>query len=315
MTFSSAVKEEIARSRVKRRDCRLAELSALLHVIGSLQLGAAKRVRLATESYAVARSSVALCKSLYPIETEILVRERRKLGKNRSFTIVFEGEGVSQLLADTGLLKRGAEGMELGEGIEQALLKDDECRRAFLRGVFLGGGSVTDPTKTYHLECVMPGQMFADDLVKLMDEYELHAKVLLRKGSCVVYLKEGDKIIEFLTLIGAHNAILSLENVRILKDMRNNLNRVVNCETANIDKTVNAAQRQIENIRLIERYRGLETLPEPLREMAEIRLNHPDAPLSELCTMLGGVGKSGVNHRLRRLENIAHELRTEKGEW
>lgn len=192
----------------------------------------------------------------------------------------------------------------------ERITRDSCCKRAFLRGAFLAGGSVSDPEKTYHLEIAAHYRDFASLIRTIINTYALHSKVIRRKGSMVVYLKEGENIVDFLNIIGAHRALLTLENIRILKEMRNNVNRLVNCETANLDKTVNASVRQISNIKYIQQHIGLETLPENLKEIAVMRLKHTDASLRELGDMLNPpLGKSGVNHRLRKLEKIADDYR------
>ena len=172
------------------------------------------------------------------------------------------------------------------------------------------GGSISNPEKTYHLEFVTHSEEYAVDLSKLINSYGLNSKVIQRKNSYIIYIKEGEQIVDLLNIIGAHSCLLELENIRIMKEMRNNVNRLVNCETANLSKTVNAAVRQVESIKLIQSQIGLQRLPKNLREIAELRLNYPDESLKELGEMLDPpVGKSGVNHRLRKIEKIAEELR------
>ncbi|NLB20548.1 MAG: DNA-binding protein WhiA, partial [Clostridium sp.] len=194
--------------------------------------------------------------------------------------------------------------------IQPELIHDDGLKKAFIKGAFLGSGSVSNPEKAYHLEFVVNSLELAEELRDLINTFGLTAKVIARKNTFIVYLKEGEQIVDILSIIGAFNSLFEFENVRIVKDMRNNVNRLVNCETANLSKTVNAAVRQVESIRLIERELGLQRLPKPLREMAEIRLEYPDESLKELGEILEPkVGKSGVNHRLRKIEKIADELR------
>jgi DNA-binding protein WhiA len=218
--------------------------------------------------------------------------------------------GSHDILKASGILQEGDKGLRLSSKLPNHLIKKVCCRKAYLRGVFLGGGSISDPEKTYHLELVTNNENFAEDIKELLNHYELGAKVVVRKGNYVVYIKEGEHIVKFLSIIGAHNALLSLENVRIYKEMRNNVNRIVNCETANLDKTLNAASRQIENIRYIKNTIGLEKLPAGLAEMAELRLRYKEASLKELGEMMSpAVGKSGVNHRLRKLDQIADNHR------
>lgn len=317
MSFSSKAKEELIQARTKRPCCKMAELSALVQMSGSLQLasGGRKRLRLTTESYAVARWGVQLAKSLFPLESEIMVREHKRLGKNRSFAILLDGESIQDLLLKTGLMSQSEEGYSFEGGVPARLVEKECCKRSFLRGAFLGGGSVSNPERGYHLEFVVRTERLAEELCNLLNYYDLNAKVVLRKGSNVVYLKEGEKITDLLKLIGATGAILDLEDVRIFKDIRNNLNRSVNCETANLEKTVYASVRQIENIRYLLTNGGMDKLPIRLREIAEARINNPDATLVELSELLSEpVGKSGVNHRLRKLEAMANQLRTKKGE-
>lgn len=175
----------------------------------------------------------------------------------------------------------------------------------------MAGGSVNNPEgSSYHLEIASMYEEHCQALVKLANRFDLNARFIERKKGFIFYIKEGEKIIEFLSLIGAHQALLRFEDVRIMKDMRNSVNRIVNCETANLNKTIGAAVRQIDNIRLLQREVGLENLPDKLREVAEIRLKHPDINLKEVGDLLkGAVSKSGVNHRLRKIDEMAEKLR------
>jgi DNA-binding protein WhiA len=183
-----------------------------------------------------------------------------------------------------------------------------------LRGAFLAAGSVTDPEKAYHLEIAVLSPSFAEKLQELMSFFSLDAKIVVRKKYQVVYLKEGSQIVDFLNVVEAHVALMEFENIRIVKEVRNTVNRQVNCETANIGKTVAAAAKQLEDIRYIEKNMGLRKLAVGLREIAELRLEYPDSSLQELGQMLDPpIGKSGVNHRLRKLGNIADDLREKNG--
>ena len=194
---------------------------------------------------------------------------------------------------------------------ENALLTQQSCcKRAFIRGAFLASGSISDPEKGYHFEIVTQDERKATHLQEIICRFQIDAKIVLRKKSYVVYVKEGAQIVDMLAIMEANVALMNLENIRILKEMRNSVNRKVNCETANINKTVNAAVKQIEDIRLIEQKKGFHNLNEGLAEIAELRLQYPEATLKELGMMLNPqVGKSGVNHRLRKLSEIADELR------
>jgi hypothetical protein len=203
----------------------------------------------------------------------------------------------------------------INAGWDMRLLRKLCCRKAYLRGAFLGGGSVSKPEGEYHLELVTGNLDFAKTMMRVLKSFDLIAKLTDRKQDFVVYLKGGDEITSLLRVIGAHNALFTFENVRVVKDMRNKVNRLVNCETANLEKTVNAAVRQVENIHAIDRHLGLGRLPKTLRETAELRLEYPEATLQELVDLSGGrISKSGINHRMRKLEQIALSLERETEE-
>ena len=209
-------------------------------------------------------------------------------------------------------LAMGTDGkITLTETVNSLLIKNSCCARAWLRGAFLSVGSMSDPRKSYHLEFVCGRKAQAEQLRDVLSEFQIEARIIGRKKYQVVYLKEGAGIVDLLNVMGAHVSLMELENMRILKEMRNSINRRVNCETANISKTVTAAGRQIEDILLIRDRYGFENLPDNLRQMAEVRLEYPDAALKELGGYLEPVvGKSGVNHRLRRLSEIADKIRS-----
>lgn len=317
MSFSSRTKEELCNDKLKQECCRKAALCALSQMAGSLQLafGGKKRLRIKTESYAVARYAIKLAKGLYALESQVLVRERKRLGKNRSFAIVFSGDAVEDMLLDIGLLTRTEDGLSFETGVPEKLLENDCCKRAFLKGAFMGSGSISNPERGYHLEFVVTREQMAVELSEVLNFYGLKAKSVSRKASYVVYLKESEKITEFLALIGAFGALLELESVKTDKEFNNNLNRKLNCETANIQKTVNAAVRQNENIRYLLNHDSFSSLSPELRAIAELRIDNPEVSLAELGKMLEPpLGKSGVNHRLRKLEEIANTIRQQKGD-
>ena len=199
---------------------------------------------------------------------------------------------------------------DLRDSVSSMLLKSSCCQRAFLRGAFLSAGSMSDPEKSYHLEIVCQKERQAEQIQQILHSFGVEARIIVRKKYYVVYIKEGSGISDFLNIIEAHVAMMDFENYRIVKDMRNSINRRVNCETANISKTVSAASRQTEDILYLKEKYGFENLPEGLRQMAQIRLEYPDAPLRELGGYLNPpVGKSGVNHRLRKLCELADRVR------
>jgi len=314
VSFSSVAKNEVCRVSSSKECCRIAELSALLHLTGSIQKsGNQFLLRADTESAAVARRAFSLFKDVFKIHPQIEMKENH-LKKNHIYSLVInQSEEVMTILQKTGLITH--KNIFKTDSIKESIVAKKCCRISFLRGAFLGGGSISNPEKMYHLEFVTGTEAFANDLAKTLNFFNLNAKVAQRKNNMIAYVKEGDKISAFLSLIGAHTAVMEFENIRILKEMRNNVNRAVNCETANLSKTVNAAVRQIDNIVYIKKHMGFEKLLPSLREIAELRMNNPEASLDELKDQLSEpVGRSGVNHRLRKLNEIAENLKKEKGD-
>jgi cell division protein WhiA len=295
--------------------CAKAELAALIRMNGSLSFSNKQLVLdISTENAAIARRIYTLIKKTFPVHVELLVRKKMRLKKNNVYLVRISQE-AQKLLANLGIMK---EGFQFVRQISDDIISEGCCKRAYLRGAFLAGGSVNHPeTSSYHLEIFSLYEEHNESLWKLVNSYDLNAKILERKKGFIVYIKEGEKITEFLNIIGAHQALLFFEDVRIMKDMRNSVNRLVNCETANLNKTVGAAMRQVENIRFIKREVGLNILPERLREIAELRVNHQDVTLKELGEMVssGKVSKSGVNHRLRKIDEFANKLRNGESEF
>ncbi|SFU29272.1 hypothetical protein SAMN04487886_100319 [Clostridium sp. DSM 8431] len=315
MSFSAKVKGEIARYSELTKSEALAQISAIMKVSGTIGFsGSGLSFKITTENPSSARLIFTLLKIHFDIHSRLMVKRSNSLKKNNIYMVVINEEmGVRRLLQETGILTEVDGVMSLNYRIQEEMIKTDEEKRAYIRGAFLGGGSISNPEKTYHLEFVTHSEEYAIDLCKLINTFRLNSKVIQRKNSFIIYIKEGEQIVDLLNIIGAHSCLLELENIRIMKEMRNNVNRLVNCETANLSKTVNAAVRQVESIKLIQREIGLKRLPKNLREVAELRLNYPDESLKDLGEMLDPpVGKSGVNHRLRKIEKIAEELRTSK---
>ncbi|WP_411169112.1 DNA-binding protein WhiA [Clostridium sp. MB05] len=313
MSFSSKVKGEICRHSELTKEEALAEISAIMKVSGTISFsGLGLAFRITTENPASARHIFSLLKEHFNIHSKLMVKKSNSLKKNNIYMVLIEENmGVRNLLRETGILTEVEGVLTLDYRIDENMVKTDELKRAYVRGAFVGGGSITNPEKTYHLEFVTHSEDYAKDLSVLINTFGLNSKVIQRKNSYIIYLKEGEQISNLLGIIGAHTSLLELENIRIMKEMRNNVNRLVNCETANLSKTVNAAVRQVESIKLIQREIGLQRLPKNLREIAELRLSYPDESLKELGEMLNPpVGKSGVNHRLRKIEKIAEEVRS-----
>ncbi|MCI6190773.1 MAG: DNA-binding protein WhiA [Clostridium sp.] len=315
MSFSAKVKGELGRYTEMSREEALAQISAMMKVSGTIAFnGKGLSFKITTENPTSARLVFTLLKEHFHIHSKLMVKKSNSLKKNNIYMVVIDEEmGVRELLKETGIFKEVDGGITLDYRIDEKMVETDDEKRAYIRGAFLGGGSVTNPEKNYHLEFVTHSEEYAHDLCELINSCGLNSKVIQRKNSFIVYIKEGEQIVDILNIMGAHSCLLELENIRIMKEMRNNVNRLVNCETANLSKTVNAAVRQVESIKLIQSKIGLKRLPQNLREIAELRLEYPDESLKELGEMLNPpVGKSGVNHRLRKIEKIAEELRSEK---
>ena len=313
MSFSGMVKEELSRQISPARHCRIAETAALLCACG--RVTSEGRLRLQTENAAVVRKGFTLLQKTFNIDTEIAVRESRQMKKGNLYYVEIEDpDEIRNVLQGTKLSVSRADGESLCSD-NTLVTQQSCCKRAFIRGAFLASGSISDPEKGYHFEIVCPDRQKAEQLQVLIHSFQIDAKIVLRKKSYVVYVKEGAQIVDMLAVMEANVALMNLENIRILKEMRNSVNRKVNCETANINKTVNAAVKQIEDIRLIESKMGFHSLNEGLAEIAELRLQYPEDTLKELGMMLNPqVGKSGVNHRLRKLSEIAEGLRDDKEE-
>lgn len=309
MSFSTVTKNELARITGSESCCKKAELAALVKMDGTLHIkGGQMSLDVRTYNAAVARKIFSLFKELFNISAQVMARRKVRLRKNNVYLVrVYSEDNMQKILAGLGIVDQSG---ELQESMPGALLSRECCRRSYLRGLFLGGGSVNSPERAYHMEITTNNLRHANDIKHILKGFDLSARVSPRKHWYVVYLKESDQICRCLNIMGAHNALLDFESKRVYKEVRNRVNRLVNCETANLDKTIGAAMRQVEDIKLIQQSRGLNSLPGSLRQVAEARLKYPDASLRELGElMVPPVGKSGVNHRLRKLSRIAGRLR------
>ena len=313
MSFSSTVKEELSRQLTTARHCQIAEMAAILSLCGRVKISASDHFAIAihTENLAVARKYFTLLKKTFNINTDVSIRQSGKLTGNRTYIVaVKEHEDALRVLQAVKFLDANGEVGEELSLVKNMVVQNPCCRRAFVRGAFLAAGSISDPERFYHFEIVCGTMAKARQLQGLIAAFDIDAKIVLRKKYYVVYIKEGSQIVDILGVMEASVALMELENIRILREMRGNVNRKVNCETANINKTVSAAVKQMEDIRYIRDTAGLESLPENLQEMARVRLERPEATLKELGEALDPpVGKSGVNHRLRKLSLIAEDLR------
>lgn len=302
MSFSGKVKEELVRLENDARHCQIAELAAILIYSGAAKTDVSgnRTIEIQSDVSCVAARCCMLLEKLGLTEKNVTWDAQ---GSNT----LYLGENDSDVINKTLQTIKYKEGDTL---VNPLVMKSLCCKRACLRGAFLSIGSMSNPEKGYHLEFVCSDAQQAEQLVDTLLIYEIHAKVVVRKKYQVVYLKESEEIVELLNVIGAHISLMNLENLRILKDMRNSINRKVNCEAANITKTVNAASKQIDDIQYIKQHYGFDNLADNLRQIAEMRLEYPDATLKELGEYVTPkVGKSGVNHRLRKLGELAEKLR------
>lgn len=314
MSFAAAVKNDLVRVQASRRCCRLAEFAAFLRTSGCIHIEDRQvSLSLTSEHPGAARRVFSLGKELFDLDMQILVHRKARLQKNQVFDIRIPPQaGVGQLLRLLGLhgLERSEDFLFPGE-LGQDLLENACCCRAYLRGAFLAAGSINNPAGDYHLEFSANDRRQARLLHGLLADYEIKSRITQRKQAYVVYLKGSEAIADTLNVMGSHRSLLEFENTRIVKDMRNRINRQINCENANLNKTVSASMRQIADIKLIEERLGLDKLPDGLRQAAQARLSNPDSSLAELAELLR-LGRSGMNHRLRRLGEIASELREKK---
>ncbi|EKU48497.1 DNA-binding protein WhiA [Staphylococcus massiliensis] len=307
MSFASDMKNELTRIEVDDANAK-AELSALIRMNGALSFSNQQFIiNIQTENATTARRIFSLIKKVFLVEVDILVRKKMKLKKNNIYICRVKTK-ARDILNELGILKDGV----FMHDIDESMIKTDEMKRSYLRGAFLAGGSMNNPeTSSYHLEIFSLYENHSESLTHLMNHYDLNGKHLERKKGWITYLKEAERIADFLSLIGGYQALLKFEDVRIVRDMRNSVNRLVNCETANLNKTVSAAMRQVESIQLIDEEIGLENLPDRLREVAKLRVEHQDISLKELGEMMstGKISKSGINHRLRKLNEMADKIR------
>jgi len=318
MSFSREVKDELSKQISLARHCQVAELAAIISLCGNIIISEYDRyiLKLHTENLTVARKYFTLIKKTFKINTEISVKQNNYLKKNKTYTMVIvDHDIVIKILQATKLMDENKEINENLSVVDNLVIQNSCCKRAFIRGAFLASGSMSEPKKTYHYEIVAPNEPKARQIQEIINTFDIDAKIVIRKNHFVVYVKEGSQIVDLLNVMEAHVSLMNLENVRILKEMRNSINRQVNCEAANINKTVQAATKQIDDIIYIREQIGFSELSEGLEEIALLRIEYPEASLKELGALLNPpIGKSGVNHRLRKLSILADNVRKQKEE-
>lgn len=310
MSFSLDTKNELARLELEKKCCMLAEIAGFIRMCGSIRLagGGKFNIVISTEIPALARRYKKLIKDYFDVEATLEIGPGSNLKKAKIYLLTVGAEQRSeQILRETGILMVREGRNFISDGIYDGLIRTKCCRKSYLRGVFLATGSITEPEKSYHFEISCATEKLAIDVKKLIASFVgLKPKYAKRKSSYVVYIKEGDQIVDLLNILKAHGQLLKLEETRIIKALRNETNRISNCDNANLEKTVNASEEQIRAINRIIDSAGLESLNEKLREVAELRLENPDASLQELADMLNPpLKKSGINHRLKKIVEIS----------
>ena len=289
MSFSIKVKNELANHISNATHCRIAELAALISMCGSVMIDENNnyKIRIKTETQPTAEKIKKLLWKTFKVDVDISTRENAYSKVGRTYTLlVGDHQQALKILQATKLIN---ENNEIGENFSitnNIVIMKDCCKRAFIRGAFMAAGSISDPNKSYHFEIKCNSEKKANQLIELLENYNIDGKMVARKGGYVVYIKEGEGIVDVLNVMEAHVSLMEMENVRILKGMSNYYNRQVNCETANIKKTVATSVRQIDDIDFIIQNKGIDYLPEKLQDIAWVRKENPDASLQELGEML-----------------------------
>ncbi len=312
MTFSSKIKDELSRTEISDISSAKAEVAAFIRTVGYITIKGLNKVEFefSSENAAVARRIFKVLKIGHDINASVSVSKSNRLKKLNNYIIKIDEDLTKQFLRDAIIAKDNDFNiMNFSYDVPKELLQSDLCKRAYIKGSFMGSGSISNPEKSYHAEFVSNKEIQSKTLIELLNGYGIIGKNIYRKNNFVTYIKESEQISDLLALMGANNAVLNFENIRAVKETRNQINRVINCETANLDKIVDTSMRQINNIKILKRHKVIDKLPDNLRELAYLRLKHSNASLKELGQMLNPpLGKSGVNHRLKKIEEIAEDL-------
>lgn len=314
MSFSSDTKNELAHVTPKKKCCELAEIAAFIRASGSIGLAGGGRyeIRITTASPAIARHLKMLIRDYFRVETELEIENGSALKKGHSYILKIGPDQKSDsILRETGLLLVREGNNYLADGIYDELIRKKCCRKAYLRGIFLAAGSVTDPERSYHLEFALNRELLANDLRRLINTFDdLSAKISTRKGTFVVYMKNSQYISDTLAIMGAHTQVLKFENIKLRKELVNEATRMTNCDTANTDRTLSASEKQINAIRKIQREGAMGRMPEKLQELARLRMENPELSLTQLGEKLDPpLKKAGVNGRMKRILEYAGTLK------
>jgi DNA-binding protein WhiA len=305
-SFTTEAKNEIAHSGAERRCCAVAEITGFVRAAGSVTLAgrSGMGLKLTTGNAAVARRYKSLIESVCGVKVRLMVGEAVAGRRSRVYELsVSPGPAADALLVSTGVIGIAGGRREMKEGLGGSVMRKKCCRKACLKGLFLGAGAVSDPDRGYDFELVFAAASTAQSVRRLINSFaDMHARHRQRRGDHVVYLKNAEQIKDALTLIGAHAQLLKFENVRMLRDVRGRANRLNNCDAANMEKALGAAERQLADIKAIEAAGGFDDLPDELVDTALTRIFHPDASLAEIGQLLSPpVGKAAVHARFRRI--------------
>jgi DNA-binding protein WhiA len=315
MSFSSDIKLEISKMIPEKKCCQLAEIAGFLRFAGSITLSSGRMgVKVSTDNPAVARTFIVLVRDYFGAKSALSLGEARAVTRSRVYELNITADmNAEQILREVGILGVREGSNYITDGISQDVVRRRCCKKAALRGIFMASGSVSDPAKSYHMEIVCASEYMAQDVRKLVNSFGLRARTAPRKDKYIVYLKDGEQILDFLSILGCSSQLFRFQDVRIIKENKNRANRINNCESANLDKTVNAAQRQLEDIRVISSAAGLDVLPDKLRETALLRLENPELSLSELAELFDPpLKKSGLNHRFAKISEAADRYRSRR---
>jgi len=313
MSFASEMKKNLCRIKSENLECQKAELSAIVRTNGQIHImgGNKTKISIKSENAAIARLIFILVKKCFNVHVEIQTKNNFRKHKKNIYLINIKDS--TEILDELFILTKVKGFYQISNAIDQCFVESFDAKKAYLRGIFLGGGSVNDPKKEYHLELNVHNEVFGESIIMLLNEFELKSKMISRKGNFVIYIKESDHIVKFLSVIGAHKSLFEFENARTLKEVRNNVNRLVNCETANLTKTVNAAYRHVESIENIMNKKGLDFLDTELQGIALLRLANQECSLVELVKLYDGdISKSSMNYKLKKIEKISEKIN--KGE-
>ncbi|HPX70665.1 MAG TPA: DNA-binding protein WhiA [Bacillota bacterium] len=311
MSFAGDTKKELTGVMPDRKCCELAEIAGFLRFAGSITFAAGGMgLKVSTDNPAVARLSLSLIKTYFGVKSELSVSENPNPSGGKLYELVLGPESNAEaILRETGMLGIREGGNYLTDGIDPAITKKRCCKKSALRGIFLAAGSVSDPVKSYHLEIACARENTAISVKRLIEAFGLKARTVVRRSRFVVYLKDAEQIGDFLSLTGATSQYLHFKNVQVTKQIKNDANRANNCDIANAERTVGAAQRQLAAIRMIDEAKGIESLTDRLYETARMRLAHPELSLSELAELFDPpLKKSGLNHRFEKIISIAENI-------